>query len=226
MMIAFIHVPKVAGASFINLLRRNYGDALYWHGVTAPYADFEKNAPSLPDRYKVVCGHLTIQQMEQIPGDKRYLAFVRHPVERVASLHAYVRRTKGNALYDFAQGNLAMFIELCMDMQGEHIPKAIRVNARQIANNQCYYLSGTETADAALAAIERYRMTVAPLRALGATVGALADELGWKHRDLPTLNISKQKEPIPEKLRQRIAELNAEDMKLCTAIAGAGTLHV
>ena len=97
----FLHIPKTAGTSFLDVLKRVYPtDGVY--EIYGEISDRIEKLQALPEleRRKINClsGHYKFGLHEDLPGSATYVTFLRDPVERVISHYYYVRRFPGHRL--------------------------------------------------------------------------------------------------------------------------------
>lgn len=103
----FMHIPKTAGTTFIDVLNRNFegkelnpvssrGESISrWSHKIPPYLDY-KNGRGDFDKLQCIHGHLTYDEFEALEcfkhRQKIYLTFLRNPVERSWSMFHFSRR--------------------------------------------------------------------------------------------------------------------------------------
>lgn len=113
----FLHHKKTGGLTLRYLLREHYGDALYepmrGERVDSPYLRYlreetdsfdveqETNDPSLErwwqlsgaerERMRVLAGHFWYGVHERVGRPESYVTILRHPIDRVLSMHAHYR---------------------------------------------------------------------------------------------------------------------------------------
>ncbi len=83
----FIHLPKTAGSSFDDALRRALGE----QAVSPPFAAShltEAQAATL-DLYKVVSGHISLTDVERYFPDRTIITILRDPIDRCVSCYNY-----------------------------------------------------------------------------------------------------------------------------------------
>lgn len=90
----YLHIPKCAGTSMMDLLQRNYGDGFYRTGNGGGWRQFHKLP--LERRAAITCltGHMPWGLHKYLPGEHRYAVLLRNPVERMASLYWFCRGFK------------------------------------------------------------------------------------------------------------------------------------
>ncbi|MEM9530706.1 MAG: hypothetical protein AAGA23_07290 [Pseudomonadota bacterium] len=211
--VGFIHVPKCAGTSIFAAARDSLGaDEVYQHGVEAPYAMFEANAEMLAKK-RFIGGHLTLEEMDLVPGERKLFLVIRQPIERVISYANFVARRPKNVLYDsIAQSDYHTFLERCLEiLRTARTPRRLTVNAQEVENGICRRL-GCRNAAEALELISARKIKVFFQEHLDPS--ALAGFLGIQQFEIPQMNRARGKFPIRSSEWMRIWELNREDMLL------------
>lgn len=89
-----IHIPKTAGKSFVEILRKVYGeDNVFWSGRADIEKDLLRFARSgVEEMPSVISGHFTFRQVEEIHRQARNVPIVtwlRDPVARAVSNYFY-----------------------------------------------------------------------------------------------------------------------------------------
>jgi hypothetical protein len=109
--IRFLHIPKTAGSSFTQCLRRIYGRGKYFFGFTGNLsADLNRYAGlDSKDRLRLIAGHsfriVGIKEIDELPT----ITFLREPVSRVKSFCQHVWEGKSpHLLKDFPPGKFCM----------------------------------------------------------------------------------------------------------------------
>lgn len=104
----FIHIPKCAGTSVYDALKKAHDMKLY---LDAPYNHYS----NFDNKGNVCFGHLDVQQLiyegvikPEYWRETRHFAFVRNPYDRFMSLWADFKRSnrihQGTTLWEFAWG--------------------------------------------------------------------------------------------------------------------------
>jgi sulfotransferase famil protein len=91
-MLISIHVPKCAGTSFRLLIDRLYGDGV-WHNYGTIFSKESAKAELIPPGTQIIHGHFMADAFDGILPDRRYITWVRHPVERVVSNYYHFLRS-------------------------------------------------------------------------------------------------------------------------------------
>lgn len=83
----FVHIPKTAGASFAEGIRRAFGPENVSPGFSASNLS-EKDAVAL-DQFRVIAGHISIRDVERYFPDRRIITVLRDPVDRCVSWYYF-----------------------------------------------------------------------------------------------------------------------------------------
>ena len=215
-------MPKTAGTSIIAAMQEQFGERAYVYGQTEPYRDFEKSAPGMDGR-RFIAGHLTMEQIDLIPGDKRIFTVVRPPVDRILSWYDFLCRASRATLYGWTrEGDIHTFIERCCEVRrdvlaGKPVPPPLRANSIEMFNNMCRRLHPDATAESALRVIRERGIRTLDQSRLADDLPILSDWMDVP--DLPRLNVTAERKDYPESARLRIAELNTEDANLYAALS-------
>lgn len=132
----FLHVPKTAGVSVTQALRRCVPEA---HTLAGPE---DHSAPRLfselpPDRQRgmrLIYGHMPYGLHKKLPGDWRYLIILRNPLARIMSAYRYYRNYQKSYLHDFIADRNISFKQYVLSGVD-----------RTIDNLQARYLAGDPT---------------------------------------------------------------------------------
>lgn len=105
----FVHIPKTAGTTMIQLLMQNYPQAGTFNLgsiVQQRITEFKSLTPDQQNNYQLVVGHMSYGLHEYIAPSRsyRYFTMMRDPVERVLSLYYFIRRNPGHYLHEAIVG--------------------------------------------------------------------------------------------------------------------------
>lgn len=91
-MLISVHVPKCAGTSFRLLIDRLYGNAV-WHNYGIIFSKEQAKAELIPAGTRIIHGHFLADAFDRVASSRRYITWVRHPVQRVVSNYYHFLRS-------------------------------------------------------------------------------------------------------------------------------------
>ncbi|RMG05891.1 MAG: hypothetical protein D6726_00495 [Nitrospirae bacterium] len=202
-----IHIPKTAGTSFRNILKKVYGeDRVIRVDITlpsekTPYSSCPEPPPILPKGTKVIHGHFRIVDVMKkynIRSDVPIITWVRDPVERVISNYFYLQKILRDIIKEEQRS-----VNILSKMEKTLIEYA-RADINR--NRMSKFLEGLNLEDLLFVGIQEY---------FSEDLDYLAEVLGWEGYEEYFHNASsEQKKPVSEELRREIQLLNDEDMKI------------
>ncbi len=208
----FVHVPKCAGSSFRQVLKRWFGHQAVFIDTHDPRA-LAAAVGELDDPPRAVAGHIPFGLHEGLGLTPCYAALVRDPLDRFVSFHQHARRTPDHPMHRPAA---ALDVEAFYDFTLRD-PRA----AGQTRGVQCYFLSRERTFAAARTAVDRFALA-APTTRYDDFVRALAERLGRQAPELRPRNVGDGRadsDAARARLQPRIAADHAEDMALFTYVS-------
>lgn len=150
-LICFLHIPKAAGSTLSQILRRQYGAARVLdsypatfrkkiHGKTGlesaryRYDYFAALPEGIKRETAVFMGHEGFGFHQALGRPSTHITILRHPVDRVLSHYYYVRRNRENHLHKtVADGQMSLAEFVTSDI------------SREVDNGQTKFLAGLET---------------------------------------------------------------------------------
>lgn len=90
-MLISVHIPKCAGTSFRHVLEQLYGARL-WMNYGVAFSRQQANFQVIPAGTNCIHGHFLADTFDDVLPNRRYITWVRHPVERVVSNYYHFLR--------------------------------------------------------------------------------------------------------------------------------------
>lgn len=101
----FIHIPKTAGTTLINIIRNSFSSKTLLEFNSYDLAKWYK-INELPieslKKYKLIYGHMGTGSHIDLNLTKPYFTFFRNPLERVISYYSYVKRNPNHRFHNEA----------------------------------------------------------------------------------------------------------------------------
>jgi hypothetical protein len=224
--IIFVHIPKAAGCTLAEILRRQYRQCRCYSMAPTDYRGSVEKVRQMTVRANrkgwVLCGHQFFGMHRFFSGETRYVSILREPVERVASMYYYIKRIPTHYLYDrVVKGQMSL---------GEFVESGM---ARELDNIQVRLLCGEEAdlpygeitekhLEIAKKNIEQFFEAVGIQDRFDETLLLMYRKLGWKK--LPvyrSVNVTKSRPQVVEDaVRQRVLEINKYDLELYNWVKG------
>lgn len=204
----FIHIPKCAGTSFRDVLKRWFGQDL----LHIDAQDSQALARTIARRAappRAVTGHFVYGVHEQLAGRPRYVSLVRDPLERFVSLYKHARSNLGHGFHEAASH---MDLEAFYDFSLVH-PEA----RRETVGIQCYFLSRARSFEEARTHIDAHFAQIAPVERFPDFVRLCAADLGLEPPNRPPRNLGAEDsraEAAKAALAGRVARDHREDLSL------------
>jgi hypothetical protein len=236
----FLHIPKTAGTSVIEVLDRRFAPPAILPAQLLP----ELAALSAEEirRARFVRGHLGARLGEALGVPTVTFTLLRDPVDRTVShflharrepghyLHAHVNRP-GYALGDFvADARTRPLVEnfqaRFLALSAQDAPATAEGYAGHPLERQIAYELGPLPADlerAALQGLSEIDVAWVVEDGVEAGLGALARRMGWDGvPPVPHRRVAVQRAPVAPELRERIHALTAVDAALVAAVRARG----
>jgi len=206
-MLISVHIPKTAGTAFSSLLRQHFGERLYLDYADRPLAPhfawrrlasrWKRVTSFDASAHDCIHGHFIADKYDFLGSAARHVAWLRDPVERVASHYHYWRRVP-----DLRNVDCRRLIEQRLDLeQFAEMPRMRNVASRFFAGKrprEFFFIGLVE--DAAASAARFHRLT-------GIGIGGMPMENLGDPAEAPLLELSPA-------LRARIEALNRADRTL------------
>jgi len=91
-MLISVHVPKCAGTTFRLLIDQLYGNAV-WHNYGIVFTKASARADLIPAGTRLIHGHFLADAFDEVVPSRRYITWVRHPVQRLVSNYYHFLRS-------------------------------------------------------------------------------------------------------------------------------------
>lgn len=211
----FIHIPKTAGSTFLQVVKRQYrkNEFLYLHLTEEDKVFLDAMTDDEKRGIKCLSGHIRYGYHRFLPGSCDYITFLRHPVKRVVSLYYYILRNKHHYFHE-------RMVSEKLSLEGfVNLPTEVYV---EISNQQTDLLSSYPEPgnpfDTAKDNISKFLFTGITER-FDESLVLLSRKAGWRNIYYNSSNISKNYEigqVLTDKVKERILERNDLDMRLYT----------
>jgi hypothetical protein len=207
-----IHIPKCAGTSFNDVLKKWFGKGLHGHYYDEEHdrppakATFRPGLFGRPRRF-CVHGHFNRTRgtgpLDYYPDADQYITILRDPFEVHVS-HFFWAKRLGDNLYRGGEAHHLRDEAYDLARYLEEEPRSFLLN----------YMPYPLTEDDMAERIERDFVYVGVAEDLQTSVDRLADRLGFKRVKVPTLNVAKRYENLPEGARERFRKDNPVECAL------------
>lgn len=216
--LCFVHIPKTAGSSLVDSLRKAIPDSCYYFYTREKKATFDgyRSGGLSSVRPLIISGHYSYGEMRQIaPENAAYLSITRDPVDRMLSYYRFSRRrTNVNKVSTAARRlDLHGFLEFLLDDS----PRIMR-------NQQCRFLADDlkcrNRLDIRFEHIERSLQNpsylVAPIEHCDGVFSRAAAALGAEIREFRRQKVSadRGRDELTDECIELIREHNGEDLLL------------
>lgn len=209
----FLHIPKTAGSSIRTLLQQNYpaeatigfsGDRqalAWWRGLPA-----EERAPKA-----LVHGHFPYG-MHAEGLDHTYFTFLRDPIDRHFSDYYFIKRYTPHPQHE-ALASGAVTLEDWASIF-DTVPKYRDLSTRLVAGQGDRHIPDRMLLETAKYNLQVDFTLVGLAERFDESVLILARRLGWGAYFYLTKNVSTDREPLPDALRERASQNLRRDLEL------------
>lgn len=215
----FNHIPKTAGMSFCEFIKRNVGARRVVELYTADNRD-RLHAFSQEEQLALsaIVGHLPISYFAYFEQAKalRHMTVLRDPVKRIASFYHYIRRQDEHYLHrKIVDENLslAQFVQQQLTLECDNL------QTRYLCTSD---LSGVPIgsctkemlAEAKQNLVERFAF-VGVAESFAQSLELAARTLAWRNTKMPTINVApRDSKPLDERDAAAIRSANELDCEL------------
>ena len=97
----FLHIPKAGGTTLNSILGNQYGrsNRIYINGIEDGIDKAKKTKVKSFNKTLVFTGHMAFGLHEYLPGNSKYITYLRSPVDRVISLYQYILQNSKHPLH-------------------------------------------------------------------------------------------------------------------------------
>ncbi len=216
----FIHIPKTAGNTIMQILFRQYGIENVIHVKNNQHAFELKNFDKFKSHdFNWVTGHMAFGHHIQFddPDKVIYFTMLREPVKRVISYYNYILKQKGHYLHKTIVDNnltLKQFVESGVDVHTENNQVRLLSDSIQVPHGEC----SKQLLDKAKHNLENYFSVVGINEMFDESLLLAKEFYGWKLPLYTYENVNKKyKKPtteIDEDTINTIKKYNSLDIEL------------
>lgn len=217
--IIFLHIPKTAGTSLRQIVEQEYQpeNCLFLYYPVYDEVTMEEIHLQLP-KVKVLYGHLTFGIHELLNITGKYVAFLRHPIDRVISFYKYSACDLDSSYYTSIQNGLSL-----VDMLQQEVTIQTNNHMTRILANywQEDRLEDVQLVDRALENILNNFYYVGLLERFNESIEQLGKKLNWKTSyEIPYVNANTYERQLKiDSMTQAVLEqYNYLDLLLYEAI--------
>jgi len=195
-----IHIPKCGGSSVKSLLKKWFGENLYFH-----YFDERENKPPLKHDLKFnICIHGHFNKRRKIgiqdyyPTITQFITFIRDPFEMVVSRYFYIKKKEKEGF--FKNGHkIILHWDLNLYLETEIAKKDYRPNFLD-------YMPFELTENNYKEIIEKYFVYIGLMEDFQFSVIKLSDKLGFSPVEAEHLNNSVRYQTVSKEIRERFID--------------------
>jgi hypothetical protein len=217
--VIFLHIPKTAGTTLRQIVRRQYpAESIFTFDETHRFDDFQRLRDAQKAEIRLLGGHMIFGLHRFMPGPSTYFTVLREPVERVISDYYFVRNTPVHHHYDFITSrNLSLeeFIE-----SGEARIMTDNGQTRSLSDewwNLPFGECTEKVLEQAKKNLREYFAVVGLIERFDETLLMLKRAFGWQNVYYARVNVNPSrptKDELPQTTLDLIAEQNWLDLHL------------
>lgn len=212
----YIHIPKTAGQTMFEILKRNYGRVPSYNSPgTYPGIEYLRSlSQEHRDDIRLISGHIPYGIHEILGRNVKYVTMLRHPVQRIISHYHFVRRVPKHYLYravvdnemtllDYVTSNISQELDngqtrLLYGLDGDAIPQVREEHFQQAHINLQYNIS-------AVGLQEEFDLSILLFQ----------QHLGWSPPFYRSKNVNRVKKDTPaQDIIEAIESRNQYDLQL------------
>jgi Sulfotransferase family len=185
----FIHIPKAAGTSFREILRRVYQpeECVFIYSHDAEHLESLRTAVT---RAQAISGHVSFGIHEFYGIRARYVGFLRNPLDRVVSLYLHQARLPDNELHDLIADGMTLKDILRSEQFPEYNNHMTRMIAGVTSSDPIYGPRFLQRPEVNLVANFDF---VGTTEGFKESLAALGKMFGWGQQPIPRLNVNPER---------------------------------
>ena len=213
----FVHIPKTAGTTLRETIRREYREVLEIPRLGEYEGIIDRLTRERLRTFDACMGHMPYG-IHELLGGGRYVTVLREPVDRLRSLYQYIRNRPGDVDHQLAhEADFGTFVR-----SDDPSDAVVRV----LYNQQTLFLAGLRDGDLelakantpellerAIANLEDF-LVVATQERFDEALVLMSARFGWSLPEGQALNVSPQRLDVDEDTAQVIRERNQLDVQL------------
>jgi hypothetical protein len=217
--VLFVHIPKAAGSTVTQIIRRVYAGRNVRYVVGSPDAIGAFVAEPEIERHDVdvLYGHLYFALHESLRSPSRVVTILRNSIDRTLSLYHYIRREPKHRLHDvMGDATLDEFVE------STSLPELDNDQVRRLADAPGYEVPigkvTCEHLELALSRLHRDDVIFGLAERFEDSLALMSSALNWPAVAYQSINVSQRpRGEIPAGILDRIRERNQYDDTLYSA---------
>ncbi len=116
----FHHIPKTAGSTFLNILKKMYSNYYQIDGMLTDESMLAFRRLSQPDKnqFNLIMGHQAIHLLDEIQNEKKIVSFFRDPLEQFISSFFYIKGAVHNKHHEAVKkiSTIEDYLSFCVDV--------------------------------------------------------------------------------------------------------------